>query len=495
MSTPAISIQNVSKRFGLSNGGPSSIKEAILSRRRSTEREFWALQDVSFDIPRGSFFGIIGHNGSGKSTLLKLTAGIHRPTSGSIVANGRISALLELGSGFHPDLTGRENVFLNGAILGLSQKHMAKAIDEIAEFSGIGEFIDAPVKVYSSGMHVRLGFAIAVHVEPEILLVDEVLAVGDEAFQRKCFDHIYNLRRKGTTIVLVSHDSASMDRLCDEVAWLDHGELQAVGDVSQTLRSYISQVNADEQERLAEDSSLEVETEDEYAGQDDRRGSGEVRITGFTLLNENGKEVTATRSGDEVTVRLYYEATESIVAPIIGLMIHHENGTHIGSTNNLYDGGHDGDLAAGAGHIDVQIPRLQLMPGPYLLTTGILSPDQLHFYDAWERFGRLTVQPGDLSHHDGLFELVVDWSDAKPGKRRIKPDSTKRARTNPDQKDVGRPDQNDAAPDDTARDHTAPDDTARDNTAPDDTARDEAAPDDAPRDPSPTREFLHIEPT
>lgn len=414
MTEPAISIHEVSKRFGLSKGGPSSIKEAIVSRRRSTEREFWALRDVTFDIPRGSFFGIIGHNGSGKSTLLKLTAGIHRPTSGSIVANGRISALLELGSGFHPDLTGRENVFLNGAILGLSQKHMERAIDEIAEFSGIEEFIDAPVKVYSSGMHVRLGFAIAVHVEPEILLVDEVLAVGDEAFQRKCFDHIYNLRRKGTTIVLVSHDSAAMDRLCDEVAWLDHGELQAVGDVSQTLRSYISQVNAEEQERLAEDSSLEVETDVSIEGQDNRRGSGEVRITGFTLLDSAGTEIAATRSGDEVTVRLYYESKERIVAPIFGLMIHHENGTHIGSTNSLYDGGHDRDLEAGRGHLDVHIPRLQLMPGQYLLTTGVLSPDQLHFYDAWERFGKLTVQPGDFAHHDGLFELVVDWTSTRP---------------------------------------------------------------------------------
>ena len=190
MTTGHISVQGVSKRFRLERNRPSSLKEALLRVGRRTDvDDFWVLRDVDLDIDAGSFFGLIGHNGSGKSTLLRLMANIHRPTSGQIDTNGRLSALLELGSGFHPDLTGRENVYLNGAMLGLTRRHMHEAMDEIIEFSGIGDFIDEPVKIYSSGMYVRLGFAVAVNVDPEILLVDEVIAVGDEEFQQRCMAH------------------------------------------------------------------------------------------------------------------------------------------------------------------------------------------------------------------------------------------------------------------------------------------------------------------
>ncbi|MBJ83354.1 MAG: hypothetical protein CL462_10670, partial [Acidimicrobiaceae bacterium] len=189
-----ISAHDVSKHYRIHRDPPGSLKEAVVRRGRNrTIRDFWALKDVSLEIKRGSFFGLIGHNGSGKTTLLKLMAGIHEPTSGQLAVNGRVSALLELGSGFHPELSGRENIYLNGAILGLSRKEMNLAVDGIIEFSDIGDFIDAPVKILSSGMYVRLGFAVAVHVAPEILLIDEVIAVGDEAFQRKCLEHLYEL--------------------------------------------------------------------------------------------------------------------------------------------------------------------------------------------------------------------------------------------------------------------------------------------------------------
>ena len=194
---------------------------------------------MSLAIDQGSFFGLIGHNGSGKSTLLRLMAGIHRPTSGRIAARGRLSALLELGSGFHPELTGRENVFLNGAMLGLSRRQMAAAMDEIIDFSGVGDQIDAPVKIYSSGMYMRLGFSVAVNVEPEILLVDEVIAVGDEEFQQRCLHHMESLRAGGTTIVLVSHDTALVRRLCDRVGWLDGGRLRGVGDPDEVVDAYL----------------------------------------------------------------------------------------------------------------------------------------------------------------------------------------------------------------------------------------------------------------
>ena len=240
MTVGQITVRDVSKRFRLERNRPSSLKEALLraGRRRDVD-DFWVLRNVDFDIEPGSFFGLIGHNGSGKSTLLRLMANIHRPTTGEITTEGRMSALLELGSGFHPDLTGRENVYLNGAMLGLSRRHMHEAMDEIIEFSGIGEFIDEPVKIYSSGMYVRLGFAGSVNVDPEILLVDEVIAVGDEEFQRRCMDHMNRLREKGCTIVLVSHNAALMEDLCDTVAWLDHGRVLELGEPTPVLKKYL----------------------------------------------------------------------------------------------------------------------------------------------------------------------------------------------------------------------------------------------------------------
>src|SRR5664279_764391 len=223
MTDPAVRVVGVSKKFTLHTERRNSVKERLVRGRARTDGDFWALRDVSFEVPRGTTFGLIGHNGSGKSTMLKLLAGVHRPTSGSIITDGRISALLELGAGFHGELTGRENIFLNGSILGLSKRQIEQSMDKIIDFADIGDFIDAPVKVYSSGMYVRLGFSIAVTVEPEILIVDEIIAVGDEEFQRKCFDYLYELRRHGTTIVIVSHSLPIVADLCDNGAWLDHG--------------------------------------------------------------------------------------------------------------------------------------------------------------------------------------------------------------------------------------------------------------------------------
>jgi len=243
MTMGSITVTNVSKRFRLERNRPSSLKEAMLRFGRGNDKDdFWVLRDINLDVDPGSFFGLIGHNGSGKSTLLRLMANIHRPTKGTITTEGRLSALLELGSGFHPDLTGRENVYLNGAMLGLSRKHMHAAMDQIIDFSGIGDFIDEPVKIYSSGMYVRLGFAVAVNVDPEILLVDEVIAVGDEEFQRRCMNHMNMLRERGTTILLVSHNATLMRDMCDTVGWLDHGRLMELGDPAVVVESYLDHV-------------------------------------------------------------------------------------------------------------------------------------------------------------------------------------------------------------------------------------------------------------
>lgn len=240
MTEPAIEIKNVSKKFRLYKERNQNIKTAIMRGRISAYDDFWALQDVSFNIEHGETFGLVGDNGSGKSTLLKCLAKILYPDKGSIVARGRLAALLEVGSGFHPELTGRENVYLNGSILGMSRKEVAAKFDEIVEFSGVGEFIDQPVKNYSSGMYVRLGFSVAIHVNPEILLVDEVLAVGDESFQAKCFQKFEEFRKAGKTVVLVSHSLGTMVDMCDRIAWLEHGVLKAVGKPKDIIKTYRS---------------------------------------------------------------------------------------------------------------------------------------------------------------------------------------------------------------------------------------------------------------
>ncbi|HBX79404.1 MAG TPA: ABC transporter ATP-binding protein, partial [Acidimicrobiaceae bacterium] len=225
-----IIVEHVSKEFRLQKDRASSLKELVTRRGRDrSTNHFWALDDVSLEIPDGSMYALVGHNGSGKSTLLRCIAGIYRPDRGQVRVKGRISTLLELGAGFHPDLSGRENVYLNATILGLTKKEIDQKFDEIVEFAGVEQFIDSPVKVYSSGMYVRLGFSVAVHVKPEILIIDEVIAVGDEQFQRKCFDHLYGLRRDGVTIVVVTHGMGTVETMCDGAAWLDHGKLQMAG--------------------------------------------------------------------------------------------------------------------------------------------------------------------------------------------------------------------------------------------------------------------------
>lgn len=239
----AVNMQRVSKEFLVHREARNSLKERFVRGKPQGTNRFKAVDDVSFAIPKGACFGLVGHNGSGKSTVLKMLAGIYLPTGGAITVNGRVSALLELGAGFHPELTGRENIRLNGAILGYTKTQIEAAFDDIIDFAGIGQFIDSPVKVYSSGMYVRLGFAVAVMMEPEILLLDEIIAVGDEEFQRKCLEHLFALRQRGVTIVLVTHSMELAQELCDQAIWLDHGRVRSVGEVGEIIASYLASVN------------------------------------------------------------------------------------------------------------------------------------------------------------------------------------------------------------------------------------------------------------
>lgn len=239
MSDIAVHVDHVSKSFRMYHERNQTIKAAIMRGRTSVHEDFWALKDVTFDVPVGSTFGLIGSNGSGKSTLLKCLANIYWPNKGSITHNGKIAAMLEVGSGFHTELSGRENIFLNGSILGMSKKEITAKFDEIVDFSGVEQFIDQPVKNYSSGMYVRLGFAVAINVDPDILVVDEVLAVGDAEFQEKCFQKFADFKAAGKTVILVSHSMESIRSMCDQAAWLNKGDLKAVGASEPTIKAYL----------------------------------------------------------------------------------------------------------------------------------------------------------------------------------------------------------------------------------------------------------------
>ena len=291
----------------------ATLKSALLSgslvRDLRPEETFTAVKDVSFTVPNGSVFGIIGRNGSGKSTLLKLIAGITKPTSGELTVDGRISALIELGAGFHPEISGRENVFINGVMLGLTKREISQRFDEIVEFAELEEFIDAPVKNYSSGMYMRLGFAVAVHVDPSILIVDEVLAVGDEGFSLKCLDKFAEFKRRGKTILLVTHGLETVNRFCDEAVWLDEGVVRGLGDPRRVVDQYLTDVAAGEEELLSAEDQKKLEAVDHpdtsnestgdaltdeepppdmFRASEGRWGSGDARITEVTLEGEHG---------------------------------------------------------------------------------------------------------------------------------------------------------------------------------------------------------------
>ncbi len=407
----AISVESVSKRFKLAEDRANSIKELMVSRRRrNAETGFWAVKDVSLEIPRGTTFGLVGHNGSGKSTLLRLMAGIHQPSSGRIEARGRISSLLELGSGFHPDLTGRENIYLNGAMLGLNKRHMRSIVDEIVDFSGLHEFIDQPVKVYSSGMYVRLGFAVAVHVEPEILLVDEVMAVGDEEFQRRCFDHMYKLRRDGATIVFVSHALSMVESMCENAAWLDHGSLMEVGPAVEVCQSYLTQVNDAEAERIsAEQAEMDAGREVELTGE--HRGSGEIRIYHVDILDPQWNRIPHARTGEPLRVRLWYDAAVAIDNPRFAFDLFQEEGVHVAgaTTQGQLD---TGKIEPGQGFIDFVVPSWPVNPGSYFVGVAVTDSEGLHTFDHVDRMVPVKVAAGGSSDRglvriEGGFEPPV----------------------------------------------------------------------------------------
>ena len=394
MTELAVSVDELWKHFRLYYEKNQYLKTAVLKGTRARFDEFWALKDLSFEIPTGSTFGIIGSNGSGKSTLLKCLTGILTPEKGSIAVNGKIAALLELGAGFHPDLSGRENIFLNGAILGMTSKDIHRNLDNIVEFAGLGEFIDTPVKNYSSGMTVRLGFAIAINVDPEILIIDEVLAVGDVAFQQKCLEKIEDFRKDGRTIILVSHGLSVVAQICDTAIWIDRGELQEVGPAQEVVGNYYAT------------SHDAMPVEENEIGQ--RWGSGEVSISKIQLLNNDKIAQRIFHTGDSLNIAIDYTSQIDIPNASISVGISHLHGTDIWGTSSekslvkL-------PITVGPGSLNLELKTLPLLNGTYDLTVAITDQAGVHEFDHWEKRVRFDVHQGDV-YDSGLVDISSSWT-------------------------------------------------------------------------------------
>jgi lipopolysaccharide transport system ATP-binding protein len=372
----------------------ATLKSALLSGKvlkdLRPDAVFEALKGVSFDVAKGKTFGIVGRNGSGKSTMLKLIAGIGKPTAGSVRVQGRVSALIELGAGFHPEISGRENVYINGLMLGLSRREIAGRFDEIVRFAELDEFIDAPVKTYSSGMYMRLGFAVAINVDPDVLLVDEVLAVGDEAFTHKCLDKFAEFRRRGRTILLVTHSLELVTRFCDQALWLDSGVVKAEGDPKRVIDAYLMDVARAENQELAGGANPksqipnpesqtdpesripnpDAEPTDMFKAEEGRWGSREVEITTVEMIGASGQPAHLFKSGERVDIRLHVRANQRVNDFAFGVGIFNADGVCCYGTNTHIEGASPSELA-GEGMVILTIESLDLVDGTYKLDVAV----------------------------------------------------------------------------------------------------------------------------
>lgn len=391
---PAITVEHLSKAFRVYQERNTTLKSAIMRRGVQKYRDFQALSDVSLEIPQGSTFALVGDNGSGKSTLLKCLARILVPDAGTITRRGRMAAMLEVGSGFHPELSGRDNVYLNGSILGMSKKEIDSRFDQIVDFSGVEDFIDQPVKNYSSGMYVRLGFSVAVHTEPDIMLVDEILAVGDSAFQAKCADKFAEFRRDGRTVVVVSHSIAQLMEMADHAAHLEHGQLKGVGPASTVLERY--QDAARENIRIDANGFL-------------RWGSAEALVKQVEVLNADGSPATQPfQSGSAVRLRLHYLTREPVRDPNLGVTLDTGTGEHLWACYSKDRGVHI-PVIDGEGWVDLLIPDLPLQPGVFVLNAGIIDSEGADVIDFVRHVAELTVDERGYRESGGPVSMRSQW--------------------------------------------------------------------------------------
>lgn len=392
----AVTFDKVSKRFRLYQQRHDSLKEAFIRRRRGVYNEFWILRDLSFAVESGTAVGIIGANGSGKSTALKLVARILHPNEGKIVVGGRVSALLELGTGFHPEYTGRENIFLNGALLGLRRDVIRARLDEIIEFAGIEPFIDNPVKTYSSGMAMRLGFAIAVNVDSDVLLIDEVLAVGDAEFAQKCFARVSEFRAQGKTIVLVSHDLDAVRKFCDRAILIDQGGIRADGHPEEVTTRYLADVKHRREHPDEQASSTTA-----------RWGTREAEIVRVEMMGPEGRPRYVFETGDPLQVIVTYRCRRPIPDAVFGVSITRADGVYCYAANTRARGMRLPPIEHG-GSVIFSVPEVNLVEGSYQLSVAITDYENRTTFDHWDRRVDFTVRQ-KTGYAGGVVYMADRW--------------------------------------------------------------------------------------
>ena len=366
----AIAIKNVSKTFIIPHEKISTLRGAFVSAlRKKAYEKFSALKNISFEVKRGEFFGIIGRNGSGKSTLLKILAGIYTADKGTVTINGRISPFLELGIGFNPELSGRDNIYLNASVLGLAKKQIDGKFDDIVAFSELGRFIDQKVKNYSSGMQVRLAFSVAIHANRDILLMDEVLAVGDTNFQSKCFEEFNKYRDQGKTVVLVTHDIPTVQRYCDRALLLRDGKAEMIGDPEKVGNKYIFQNMSDEEKRISSEEERRTARTKNPIQKITRGSKSPLQITGVDFLDKTGKKKNVFETGENITARIFYKAKREIQKPVFGVAIHTQDGLHLAGPNTKTSGLVINQIT-GTGHLDFIIPHNPFFTNKYFFTAA-----------------------------------------------------------------------------------------------------------------------------
>jgi ABC-type polysaccharide/polyol phosphate transport system ATPase subunit len=389
-----IVVDRVSQCFRVSERPYRTIKDLVVARGRVATREVWALRDVSLEVEPGEALGLVGRNGSGKTTLLKLASGIFKPTSGRIAVGGRVGSLLELGAGFHPDFTGRENVELNGSIHGIPKVRIRELMDEIVSFAELEQFIDLPVRTYSSGMYMRLGFSIAAHIRADVLLLDEVFAVGDEEYQRKCFGKIHEFKSRGGTIVFVSHDAQAVERLCDRAILLKHGSVVFDGDTHEAIGAY--------RRLLADERSP-----DEMAAGLREWGTGEARIVSVRVLDGSGEPRVQFASGEPMTVELVAASEGGIPAPNVSLSVREHGGLAIGG---VVSSTAEAGWGQGPGEriLRFEVDRLPLAAGRFYLRCGLSDVESGRVLDLHDDAARFFVVP--VGGETGAVNFEGRWS-------------------------------------------------------------------------------------
>lgn len=437
-----IEVQNLSKKFLIQHQKTIELKEklvGLVKGQRFTREEFWALKDVSIHVNKGETVGLIGENGSGKSTLLKVIARILKPNAGHVRATGRVAALLELGAGFNPNLTGRENIYLNSSLLGFKKKEIQKKVKSIISFSELERFIDTPIKVYSSGMYVRLGFSIAIHVDPDILLIDEILAVGDESFQKKCLTKINQFREQGKTILYVSHALDSVRALCDRVYLLHGGRIRTMGSPDDAIREYRKSLGIPEEDDIAPVRETGMETgkasrapagpepsllpEEAATGEiseeeakkrteavaPSRWGNGDVTITDVIFMKKSGEETGFFHTGERFIARIRYRCKKPVTHPVFGVAIYTSDGLRLNGPNTKLDKVRIKKLKQ-VGYLDYIAENFPLLTGDYLFTVAVYNEDMASPYDHLEKYFNFKVVSDKIHQQQGVVNIPCRWS-------------------------------------------------------------------------------------